>query len=412
MFRYPHPVTPRAKPTAAPLTASTFLRRTKCKCLNGVGINDMEGRVRSCCSASVRRQHTVSRPGCHRACESFCRFQRAANDEFAATFQALAIRGIASDTMNGYTAELGRLARRVHQHPNAPERESLQDQFLHSARTSNSKCGPKRLPSAVRVLAKFKAVQCIVVRMDWKFMDAVADFNAAIKGNTQKFLGVNGQRQGLLCACSTPQDWEVAAPGQISVCHGLCAKEAVTLHYNEQVFYQTGPKERVGPCSEPAGPLGAKVRMFLRALHARWGFHPDQLAPWPTWAMIPSLVRDMVGMPGSGCSSPPQARGATGRRSSASSGVIHPSRGRLCLCADAAGIWIPEIRMGVPLDAGPGGGGVVMPSDHEAQEVGASEFPRNTLQFSLPWLPNQFSKGRSRVRSGCANWIGPTLNAA
>ena len=56
----------------------------------------------------------------------------------------------------------------------------LQDHMLGFACTSTSEAGPKKLLSAIRVLEKFGWIDRLVVPMDWKFVEAISAFHAAV----------------------------------------------------------------------------------------------------------------------------------------------------------------------------------------------------------------------------------------
>ena len=168
--------------------------------------------------------------------EAIRKFQRAATDDYTATYEASALRGFAKETRAGYAAELRRLARTLQRQPGASARESLQDQLLRSVRESRSDSGPRRLLSAVRILEKFGWVRPIVVAMDWKLVEAVARFHDEAHDAGSKFWASMGCLRALCRLCTAPADWELAALGAISISLGLRAKQAVTARFEDGKF--------------------------------------------------------------------------------------------------------------------------------------------------------------------------------
>ena len=93
--------------------------------------------------------------------------------------------------------------------------------MLNFARNSMSEVGPKKLLSAVRVLEKFGWIERLVVPMDWKFVEAISAFHAAVPAATHKFWASMETLRAFCKLCSSPQEWELVVVGAINICLGL-----------------------------------------------------------------------------------------------------------------------------------------------------------------------------------------------
>ena len=97
------------------------------------------------------------------------RLETAVTEGFAGT----ALCGLADDKNKGYLHELRRYAARIRRQPGASARESVDDQLLHLAQTTNSESSIKKLLSGVRLLEKLRWVPNTICAGDWLFVKGV-----------------------------------------------------------------------------------------------------------------------------------------------------------------------------------------------------------------------------------------------
>ena len=104
------------------------------------------------------------------------RLEAAVTEGFAAWYAGRALCGLTHDTNWGYVHELRRCAARIRKQPGASARESLDDQLLHLAQTTNSESSIKKLLSGIRLLEKLRWAPSTVCAGDWLFVKRVEEF--------------------------------------------------------------------------------------------------------------------------------------------------------------------------------------------------------------------------------------------
>ena len=233
--------------------------------------------------------------------EAIRKFQRAATDNYAATYEASALRGFAKETRVGYAAELGRLARMLQRKPGASARESLQDQLLQSVRESRSDPGRDA---------------CSLPCASWKSSArSVRSSSLWIGSSSRRSPGSMSRHtkpdrsSGRPCAVSGR--YADSAPRQPIGSSRLWAPSASAWVCGQRrqspptlrTASSSGraPKAVRGRAVKRRGPGASRGALSSRRCGPKNGYHPQRLAWFPTRATLHAHLRQLVARPGSGC---------------------------------------------------------------------------------------------------------------
>ena len=300
-------------------------------------------------------------------------------DDYAATYEASALRGFAKETRGGYAAKLGHLACMLQRQPRALARES-EDKLLQSVRESRSDSGPRRLLCAVRV-------RPVIVAMDWKLVEAVVEFHNETTDACSKLWGSTGCLWALCRLCSTPADWELAALVPSASAWGCGQRRQSPCGLTTVSSIGEAPRAARGMLRD-GGTVGNRMGHLPHGVGG-----PQRIQP---------AAAGMVSDTGDAARTPPGPRRATGLRLCApmlaclapvwrsgaampwAADAEAPPLGRVVHPANAARVRVPGAR-------------VVVPERRPARAAGRSRgaharlgrYTGTTLQMWAPWVRDE-----------------------
>ena len=225
------------------------------------------------------------------------RLEGAITEGFAASYAVTALCGLADDTNKGYVHKLRRYAARIRKQPGASARQSLDDQLLHLAQTTNSESSIKKLLSGIRLLEKLRWAPSTVSAGDWLFVKGVEEVHekaGKLPFKTWASLRVFADMCRLARGAA---DWELCAMATVSISFGLRAVEAVSVSFDGEHVTFTGAKGRKGRHVETPGTWAASWGRFLQMLRARHGYPPGRAAWHTSRVALHKGLSELVGRP-------------------------------------------------------------------------------------------------------------------
>ena len=205
--------------------------------------------------------------------------------------------GPADDTNKGYLHELRRYAAHIRRQLGASARESLDDQLLHLAQSTNNESSIKKPLGGVRLLEKLRWVPNMVCARDWLFVQGVEGFHEkAGKLPLKTWASMRGFTDMCRLAHGVA-DWELCAMAALSICFGLRVIEAISVSYDGEHVAFMGAKGTRGRQSETPGMWAKAWGVFLQMSRARHGYPPGRAAWHTSRAAVHKALSELVGTP-------------------------------------------------------------------------------------------------------------------